>query len=241
MATTIEGAALTMRHREQQLALRAVLIRQVITIWPAFDITNIDDSWQRIEPLLVKIMEQGRNASSALSKLYYEAFRVAENIPGGAPQTSRLVENWIRAAVISLRITGPVTAKRALLANRKDAADQALVSLTGSLSRHSLDGGRERISRMLGADGQAIGFARVASGKACAFCAMLASRGPVYRTDFPFKSHDHCSCTIEPVYFRDQEWPQNSREYRNLWNSSTQGTGGHESVTAFRRALEKRP
>jgi len=76
--------------------------------------------------------------------------------------------------------------------------------------------------------------ARVASANSCAFCAMLASRGPVYKEEtVDFEAHDHCTCGSEPVY-EGAEWPPNSKEYQDLWYEN------HGSYKDFRAAVEGR-
>ena len=47
---------------------------------------------------------------------------------------------------------------------------------------------------------------RQARGDACAFCAMNAARGAVYRTEQTshFRSHDHCHCTVAVLWAGQQ-------------------------------------
>lgn len=54
-------------------------------------------------------------------------------------------------------------------------------------------------------DKQAIGWARVASVGCCAFCALLAGRGAVYRTKFTatFCPHTDCRCQAVPLWQTD--------------------------------------
>lgn len=67
---------------------------------------------------------------------------------------------------------------------------------------------------------------------------MLALRGAVYSaTSGAFQAHDHCACSLEPVYRRDQEWPAGSREYQRIWRETTGRMGGAEARNAFRAAL----
>lgn len=49
---------------------------------------------------------------------------------------------------------------------------------------------------------------RVTDGKPCAFCAMLAARGPVYVSEVSssFESHPGCGCTCEPCAYDPSEW-----------------------------------
>lgn len=88
------------------------------------------------------------------------------------------------------------------------------------------------------ADRRALGWARATSGDPCSFCTMLASRGPVFgERSGSFESHDHCACDLEPVYSRNQEWPQGSPGYQRLWREATEGRTGADAQHAFRLAL----
>jgi len=73
-------------------------------------------------------------------------------------------------------------------------------------------GGRLTVAATTGRDRKAIGWRRVTDGNPCAFCAMLASRGPVYRDAAAadgLKYHAHCGCGAEPVY---GTWEPDERE-----------------------------
>lgn len=97
-------------------------------------------------------------------------------------------------------------------ANRIDdvVIDRIGSELGGRVSRHVLAAGREAVARVTH-NGKArfknsglpahTGYARVLSGReSCAFCAMLASRGPVYAEDTVMtrrdgrRYHDGCDC-----------------------------------------------
>jgi hypothetical protein len=148
-----------------------------------------------------------------------------------------------RAAEVSLIVTGPVgqksKAKRGKPADR--ARDESFVQASGAASRHVLTGGRRSLLTLLQDDPQALGWARVTDGDPCAFCAMLASRGPVYGTEASakFEAHDACACTAEPVYSRDAPWPGRAVEFQELWHYATQGYSGKDAINAFRRLYEQ--
>lgn len=93
--------------------------------------------------------------------------------------------------------------------------------------RHATDGGREAIVDAARHDEQARGYARRATGAStCAFCLMLVSRGPVYKsastallrdgTGEPY--HDSCDCIAVPV-FDEGDWSGRAEfeEMQRLW------------------------
>lgn len=77
-------------------------------------------------------------------------------------------------------------------------------SLSGSLTRHVMDVGRETIRDNTTRDSRAVGWQRIAQPDGCDFCIMLHSRGAVYkRATADFASHDHCRCRCAPSWDRD--------------------------------------
>jgi hypothetical protein len=149
-----------------------------------------------------------------------------------------------RAARVSLTVTGPVGQKSKIGRGKSPtrARDESFVEASGAASRHVLTGGRQSLLTLLQDDQQAIGWARVTDGDPCAFCALLASRGPVYKTEQSagFQPHDACACQPEPVYSRDSLWPGRGAEFRRLYREATRGYSGKDAINAFRRAYEQR-
>lgn len=147
-----------------------------------------------------------------------------------------------RAAKVSLEVTGPVAQKIAAAKKKPldEARDASFTQAAGAATRQVLTGGRKSLLTLLEDDPQALGWIRVTDGDPCAFCAILASRGPVYRSEqtASFQAHDHCACTAEPVYSRNTLWPGRAKEFRGLWRTSTEGFSGKDARNAFRRAYE---
>ena len=94
-------------------------------------------------------------------------------------------------------------------------------------------------------DNAAVAWARVLTGaESCGWCAMLASRGPVYRSRKSAgegdKWHLGCDCLVVPV-FRGQEkhWPGYEEYIRleQLWAESVKGARGKKALKNFAQAL----
>lgn len=149
-----------------------------------------------------------------------------------------------RAVVVSLTVTGPVGQKSKAGRGKllQVARDESFVAASGAASRHVLTGGRRSLLTLVENDTRAIGWIRVTDGDPCSWCALLAGRGPVYRTEQSagFSAHDACACQAEPVYSRDTLWPGRAAEFRRLYREVTTGTTGRDSINAFRRAYEQR-
>ena len=110
--------------------------------------------------------------------------------------------------------------------------------------RHADAGGREGIVDAARHDSLALGYARITTGeKDCAFCLMLVSRGPVYKTastallrdgtSEPY--HDNCDCIAVPV-FNAADWP--GRDQYQRWERAWREHGG--DLNTWRRWIEHR-
>jgi hypothetical protein len=245
MASTTEGNLLTARHRTRQARLSWESAQLVAAAWPLLSLDAIDESWARLEPTLMAVTIRNRSVSASMSARYYDEFRGVEGARGRfvADPTSGSVIDRDRLRT-SLRVTGPFTVKR-LVADGVDpsrAGDVAQVRAVGAVQRHVLDGGRGVMAGAIRQDRYVERFARVTGGNPCYFCAMLASRGAVYKSllSADFKVHDHCACSVEPVYdVRRYEVPARSRDFEKLWSESTEGLSGNDAVNAFRRSYER--
>lgn len=66
---------------------------------------------------------------------------------------------------------------------------------------------RDRLDVIHSCRRQRVRCRRVTVGKTCAFCCMLAARGPVYTKDTAaFQAHVYCDCTYEPVDVPNAKW-----------------------------------
>jgi len=77
--------------------------------------------------------------------------------------------------------------------------------LSGSTQRLIAGGARNTIEASSRADRVRVGYQRMPAPGCCAFCGMLASRGPIYRSEETASSiytryHDHCRCIAVPVF-----------------------------------------
>ncbi len=153
-----------------------------------------------------------------------------------------------------LRIMGPVAFKTSI-AQTGDAAlarRVTTVRAVGAARRLVLGGARDTSHLTIAQSPAIVGYRRETRGKPCAFCAMLASRGAVYKSesiagaatgtrgtrDRGERYHDSCHCQPVPVYSHDStpapyaaEWSQAKRLAREQ---------GVAPAVAFRRLIEGR-
>ena len=244
MASTALGAQLTELQYRQQVALRAGVMADTLKLTPMLDVASIDAitaTWPPFEEAAGTLVEARYANSSGIAARYFDMFRTAEGISGSASAllADPLAEEQI---VTSLRVTGLYQTRAALAQQAANVEQNTIVRLLGSITRMVGDGGRNTLERSVNADSRALGYARVTSGRACGFCSLLASRGPVYKSEtVSFRSHDHCSCTSEPTYHRDQPWPGNARQLRDLYDEVTaDAENSADARRLFRQAIENR-
>lgn len=240
MASTAATAALTESHRLAQARIGAETVRQMLAIWPLLDPSAVDETMTTWLRAAAPIVQSQRQASAYLAANYVTTFRSLElGLDQVAVQPVLAAPADPAALVTSLTVTGPWKLKAAQPQELAKVIDISRASSARAAMRHSLNGGRDTVLHTAAADDNAVGWQRVTSAKPCAFCAMLASRGPVYRSEHSaqFHPHDGCHCAAEPVYSTDSSWAPGARDLHELWNRSTTGLDGRSAQNAFRQAL----
>lgn len=253
MSSTVQGAALTEEHRRAQIALRAQFLTEFAGLWPLLDLDHLDEAAAAWINVVTDMILSWRTRSAARALAYYDNFRRAET--GKALPDRALYENLalgnpeqIRTSLI---VTGPVGVKSRIGKGFTpvQAKRMAFTAVAGAASRHVLNGSRKMILETATKDEMSVGYSRITDSDPCAWCAMLASRGPVYvsrrvaaRTTGRSergageKYHDDCGCNAEPSFDRKSDWPARNREFEQLWADTTGGLGGKKALSAFRRA-----
>lgn len=200
MATTEIGRQLTELQRQRQLAVRAQTIADLLALWPTFDLADIDGTWPPLEAGLVTLIRDRRRDSTAIASSYYQTFRNVEGMTGQAQvrPAQDPDETLLRA---TLRILGPIGAKKQIARGARDVAGTTLSRLSGSVSRQVLEAGRETLTRTVRDDPRARGWRRITDADPCDFCAGIADEGVRAKTSAAgFSAHDHCGCTAEPAF-----------------------------------------
>ena len=92
------------------------------------------------------------------------------------------------------------------------AFNATMSALASRSQREVMKSGREKVQQ------SAPLWRRVTDGQPCGFCAMVASRGPVYGSAQAAgdgnQYHDHCGCTVEPFHGDPREWEPTPDEQR---------------------------
>lgn len=242
MASTELGTRLTEAHRLAAAELRSRTVTDFATLYRILDPANVEGTFPGYAEAVRLLIRQRRATAENLAAAYLRAFREAEGIT--APlETVALAGDAPEAQVRTvLHVTGPAAIKRATRKglSLERAATTAFTLSAGAVSRLVLDANRATVVETARRDPFALGWARVTDGDPCFFCAMLASRGPVYFSEATagFEPHGKCACVPETVYRRDTQWPGRARELRALYDDATAGKSGPDAVNAFRRAYD---
>lgn len=253
MSLTAAGRKLTQQFRVGQLGVRSRMLERLLRLWPLLDIRRLDATapeWLRLSTLTIA---EHRLESARLAARYYEQLRTVE-LPGAESYRARVLDSVPEAAAdeairSSLIVTGPVAIKKAThritnLAEVDSPAaaeralakvhESALTQVEGAAVRHVLNGGRDLLREEGARDVRALAFARVSDGDPCYFCALMISRGFVYRTrdaagrnandrfEGPglYKFHDKCACTVAPVFDRDTPASEQEAKYKALYEQA---------------------
>jgi hypothetical protein len=153
------------------------------------------------------------------------------------------------------QIEDDITAAEAKAAEA-DAHAKAGARQAAATARVVQDGARSTIWNVAERDKRVIGYVRLSrTGTPCGWCAMLISRGPVYRSqdsatykgaasyDDGDKYHDNCNCYAMPIYSPGQYASSSlfdlNRKYAEEWPRVTRGLSGKSAVSAWRRFIRQ--
>jgi hypothetical protein len=238
MAATPAARQLTESHRVAQARLNALTVAAVRPLWRLLDPDNLAGTQRTWVDAVLAIVTARYGVSAALARRYLRSYRITETGQPFGSDLDRPALN-VEAAATSLYVTGPVRIERA----RRRGADVggairiAEASSAAAAGRHALTGGRTTITRTVETDRHAVGWARATSGNPCAFCALIAGRGPVFSEESAaFEAHDGCACTAEPVYSRTAPFP--GGRYAEMYREAAQDAD--DPLNSFRRAYEGR-
>lgn len=216
MANTEAGKALTEAHRLAQIRLGNESMLKAAALWPLLDLADLDRSAPAWMAATANVVAQDQAQSAAMAERYVTLYRDAEIGTTTGPIVRPLPNP--AATVEALRINGPVHVKTLIGSGveAERAYRAGMVAVQGMVMQLALASGRGLIDGTARADGRSGRYRRVTDGQPCAFCAMLAGRGPVYSVDTAyFRSHKRCGCTAEIVY---GEWVPNELEQK--WRDS---------------------
>lgn len=276
------GAALLALDASYRAAVarEALVVLQVLgNAWRIVDPADLRGTAGAWIDIAVGAIEAGQRRSTGLANLYTERVRqlTAPTAPLWTPPPPRPpTAEQIRTSVefVAVKELGRdlyalqksvedeedvESAERTVAGRQRQLADAAITRAAGTAIRYVTTAGQDQVKLAVQEDEVAIGWVRTTKPGCCHFCAMLASRGRVYKEDSfelsnrQFKDaedgtiseqkvHDNCGCGLRPVYTNAAGLPERSEELSELWAESQRQRRRDESaINAFRRAYEASP
>jgi hypothetical protein len=193
---------------------------------------------------LLKVTDKARQKTfkAGVAYLKTEGIKTFPDLPRYPIQAP---EKVLDRVIGGLQVSGQSVTES--IRHETQAIEAAQKAVGRGLSRHAQEPARQLVKEVADDASGHIGWARMLTGAtSCAFCAMLASRGPVYSSSRAALQrgsasvdtyHDGCDCIA--VLVRDFDTWEGRESYarlEDLWADSTTKTYGKDSLNAFRRA-----
>lgn len=231
MGTQTVAAAVATQQAQQSalVSLLDVPVKKAFALLDPNDSTTFADFVKAIEALTSHFSRVSANEAAK----YYVSVRAASGVAG------TLSVKHAPSPTVDQIMTSTRWATREIWKPKPDL-QSVLSTVQGVVERNVLDTGRMTIINAVQSDRKAKGWARETEPGCCSFCAMLAVRGAVYRSNdsASFESHNNCRCFAVPV-FNAYEPSAQVREWQQLYKESTHGVrGGSKMRKAFRNAYE---
>lgn len=215
MALTAAGVALTAGYQQHISAMASATGLAVADAMDSIDPDDIGGAHQYAVKKAADAIQAGTRQGRALTARYLNRYAQAEDIdlPSLPPVRPIGRQDAVRTAFYS----GPVRAKT--LIRRGISGEQAVAEMRDWAAQW----GRTRVEStsrdyvIQSARRTRLKCRRVVLGKTCAFCSMLAARGPVYTEDtVTFRAHRCCDCTWEICKETPNEWLKRSATSHEL-------------------------
>lgn len=200
------------------------------------DVSQLKESLPAYKLLVAALARKYGAASATMAARFYGAQRSIAGVG------SRFSPTPAPAAPVAQVGQAIDWATQPLWAAEPDLAT-AQTNIQGAVEKLVLDAGRDTIISNAHRDPHAKGWARIPEPGACYFCALLATRGDVYKAQKQagFKSHDHCRCHAEPI-FTAYEPSAQVRQWRADYAKATRSVSGSKAKQlAWRHAFTAPP
>ena len=160
-------------HTRARDAIVDLAMRDLVAVWRTLTLDDVATARREIEALLPLIIDGYGTPIASLAADWYDDLREQAKI-------STAYRAVVAPAVDAARITSLAGWSTGTLYGASPDQAMALTALQGGLQRILTNADRDTILGNVAADPTQTRYARHASANACAFCAMLATRGAVY-------------------------------------------------------------
>lgn len=201
VALTADGKGLTEAHKLAQVEVGARAAGDVEDMWGSLNVER-PDPWIAAT---AAALSARKDQSVLLAGTYLAEYTAVED-PGYSIDVVSPSRGGTR--LLTVAAMAPVEMRKLLDAGVDPGVASREVErrFKEIVAAEAMRTGRWTVQDSAGRSERAVGWRRVTDGNPCAFCAMLASRGPVYTvstaplTQFGDRYHKGCGCTAEPVY-----------------------------------------
>lgn len=216
--------SLAQAHMAQQVKdAAAVQIGLGIAFDRALSPAALDATFPTYLRSALALVSTGRRRAYSTALSYYGEAKRGAGFSATLPAIQQPQLDLFEATQ-ALLLNGPVSVKKQLASGV--GLSEALRTAKGQTlragKRLTLGSARESLITLSKKDEDALGWARVSDGQPCHFCAMLVSRGPVYKEQTAhFEAHNGCGCSVR-VFFKgeaDGGWSPDAKALRELWDS----------------------
>lgn len=239
---------------EQRQALDNIIIlakAELLRLWPALPVEDPEELKRVLVPIFVELVAEYGSMAAVLASDWYEQLRVE----------AKATSNYVALLAATATAEAMTSQIQYAGAGAYVSPAKALVDAAAVLDKFVGYGQRDTIDLNVNMDPEAgVTWARMAQADACAFCAMLATRGGDYRSEgsaivvtgagtrpsrqgkraLGEKYHDDCRCIATPVFTGlEYEYPAETQVWAQLYGDAvaTLPTGAKDTkaVLAYMR------
>ncbi|MCL2470654.1 MAG: hypothetical protein FWF25_02785 [Propionibacteriaceae bacterium] len=245
MAKTATGRLLTDRHRIAQAAIGAAVASRTLDLAPLLNPASITATQDRWLAEMLSTMDATHTLSTSTAVTYVNEFRTVEfgrSVASAGPVVTHGFDPVSMTAELAT-VPQMVAAATHYGADPWQAWRMITRNLAGIMMALAMRPGRRIVTDSAIRAG--VGWRRVCDGNPCAWCAMLASRGPVYARSSALKTkagrsyHPHCGCTCEEIRGKAGGWnpTPTEEEFIALYDKvHVPGMTGRDTAAAMRAA-----
>lgn len=243
-ASRAAQAQLAESFRQQQAWQVAWLLLQITSMWGLLNLREVRSSWPAVRTAIAALIREQQQSMAQAANAFYLQSRAAAGVLAPSPALGLPPlpsEALIRATLDS---TGPYSLLARIKSGQQvpQAAQTTGVVMSGAAARLIQNGARTAILRAVQADPEAVAWYRVTAANPCSWCAMLASRGAIYKSaqSAGFKAHNRCRCSAACVWTADDAAALRDNDLRRQWDEVTKGLSGRDARNAWRRYWDAR-
>lgn len=247
----------SVQHQVAQEQIAASTAAGLALLWPLLNFADLDKSTPGWLHAVTLQIERGWNESAAEGFQFFKGALLSMEPDAELPEAPVKVQFPAQEIQTAMRVTGPVEVKRQLaravpegeaMQAGKDRSEGVGVAKTVDGGRSAVMAEVERVAPKRIKQRKAIGWARVTDDAPCYFCAILASKGAVYLSKDAFKStdakyegkgtakvHDHCACTMRPVFSTSDRWDKRAKYFLDQWEKFGTATANSTAENEFRK------